>query len=99
LKNNIKNSIETSFNYIIDNINIELSDEEESYGEIKGLSITISKKQEAKISNKEILVEEIKISKDENEDKQVKNSSYKEIQNYIHNEYKIPLENISIMEN
>ncbi|MBS4539991.1 stage III sporulation protein AF [Clostridium sp. D2Q-11] len=99
LKNNIRSSIETNFNYIIDNINIELSDEKESYGEINGLSISISKKQETKVSNDEILVEEIRISKDENKDKQVENDSYKEIQNYIHDEYKIPLENISIMEN
>lgn len=97
LKNNIANSIKSKFNYGIKDIDIRLSEDEETYGEILGISIQVSSENENKNSdNKEIVIEEIKISSTDETKKGSKNINDNELKNYIHDEYKIPLENIEI---
>ena len=99
IKQDIENKLREK-GYIVSNIKLEteMNIESENYGIIKKIEIKISKrnKEESEGNSNEIEIDRIDISISEETDKAEKKEEYKELKEFIGQEYGIELEGIII---
>ncbi|MBS4536203.1 stage III sporulation protein AF [Clostridium sp. D2Q-14] len=97
IKNNIIYSVESNFQYDVMDVDIEMSEGKETYGEILEVSLNIIKNENKDMKNNKIVIEEIE-SSNSNDKNNKEEINYDELKEYISKEYNIPFEKITINE-